>query len=98
MVEVKRTNYPARTIKYRSGREKYLPEWHECRYLHNGREIATYNSNDDILYCKTDLIGHDFKRSVYDRATTCKLKDAFCYLFAMLGVDETSSISEYTNL
>ena len=98
MITVKRTDYKSRTIHYRNGRESVIPARYECRYLHNGREIATYDSKDDVLYLKTDYIGSDFKRPPYDRALTCAFKEAYSHLFQMLNVDSTSSISEYTNL
>ena len=44
----------------------------------------------------TDLIGPDFKKSVYERAVTCKYKEAYIELFQMLGIDRTSHLTEYS--
>ncbi len=92
MVDVARRNYPERTG--RNG--KVIPASYECRYLYEGREIAWYDSKTDCLYLRTDCIGCDFKKSVYDRAVSCKFQDGYKYLFDMLGADKTARMSEYT--
>lgn len=91
-VDVKRTNYPERTNR----RGELIPAEYECSYRHDGKEIAHYYSRRDILYLRTDYIGSDFTKTAYQRALTCKYAEAYRYLFGMLGVDETSTISEYT--
>ena len=99
MIEVKRTDYQQKVIRNkRNGKERIIPAHYECRYLCNGKEIAYYDSRDDVLYLKTDLIGHDFKRSEYDRAMACKYSEAYRHLFQMLGADKTTRMSEYTSL
>lgn len=97
-IEVRRTDYPERTIRYRNGRTRKEAARYECRYLYEGKEIALYYSDYDTLYLKTDLIGHDFKKPEYERALSCKYKDAYATLFEMLGVDKTSLLSEYTGM
>lgn len=90
-VNVERKNYPERVGK----NGLIIPAEYKCRYLHDGKEIAQYFSRRDVLYLRTDFIGGDFSKSAYERAITCKYAEAYQYLFAMLGVDETSTISEY---
>lgn len=92
-ITVERTDYPAIHPKNRPS----IPAHYESRYICEGREIATYDSLRDVLYCRTDYIGRDFKRSVYERAVSCPRKEQYIYLFDMLGVNETSDLSEYTN-
>lgn len=96
-IEVIRKNYPA-TVKRnrRTGAETWIPERHKCSYLYRGMEIATYSSTSDTIYLRTDIIGSDFTKTAYERALTCRHHAAYEYLFGMLGVDETSTISEYT--
>lgn len=96
-IDVRRKDYPPMVAKNRNGDVMYtIPARHECRYIHNGKEIAHYDSQDDCLYLRTDCIGSDFKKSEYDRALSCELKDAYKYLFDMLGIDRNSKISEYS--
>ena len=97
MIEVKRTNFAKRELHdNRTGKVmRVVPEFYECRYYHNGREIAWYNSKDDCIYLKTRLIGTDFKKTPYERALSCPMKDVYAYLFEMLGADATSKMSEY---
>ena len=97
MIEVTRTNYPRRTFRVH-GREVVEEARHECRYFYKGQEIAFYTSKWDCLYLKTDLIGNNFKLSAYERALSCKIKEAYRYLFDMIGADQTSKISEYTGI
>ena len=98
MVEVIRKDYEAESWTDRRGRSHYHPAHHYCRYLYDGKEIANYDSISDVIYLKTDYIGHDFSKTVYDRAVNSKYKEAYRYLFDMLGVDKTSRLSEYSNL
>ena len=99
MITVKRTDYEAKTFRNkRTGRTRLVPSHYECRYIYDGKEIAFYESRDDVLYLKTDYIGSDFKRSEYDRALTSKYSEAYSYLFQMLNCDSTTRMSEYTNL
>lgn len=97
MVDVYRKDYPAKVRKLRNGGEQTIPAWYSCVYKCGNKQIAYYDSRDDVLYCKTDYIGHDFSKSVYERATTCKMKDVFKYLFFMLNVDKESILSEFTD-
>ena len=99
MIEVKRADYPERVRHHRKTGAvlSVIPAHYECSYHYNGREIARYMSINDCLMLKTDYIGHDFKRSTYDRALSCEYKDAYAELFFMLNVDKTSKISEYMN-
>ena len=90
-VDVKRTNYPERVS--RSG--KVIPAEYSCSYRHDGKELAKYYSREDVLYLRTEYIGSDFEKSAYQRALGCEYAEAYKYLFGMLGVDETSNISEY---
>ena len=97
-IEVKRNNYPerVRTSRHTGKVLSVTPAFHVCGYFHNGREIAKYDSRDDCLYLRTDYIGCDFSRSAYDRAVSSeRFGEAYRYLFAMLNVDQTSTISEY---
>ena len=95
MIEVRRRDYPAQTYRLH-GHEFSENARYECRYFHQGREIARYDSKTDCLYLKTDLIGHDFKKTKYDRALRCQTKEAYSYLFDMLGIDRDSNLGEYT--
>ena len=95
MIQVRRTNYEARTKKHKSGRIEEIPAYYTCRYCYGGKEIARYNSQEDILRLRTEYINNDFSMSYYDRAMQCELSDAYMYLFYMLNVDETTSMSEY---
>lgn len=94
MVEVKRRDYPQRMG--RNGKE--IPASFECKYIAGGKVIAYYESKQDTLYLKTDYIGTDWSKSPYERALSCERKEEYKYLFNMLGADNTSKISEYTNI
>ena len=93
MIKVKRTDYKVT-------KNGVVNKGHECRYTYNDREIAWANEINDnfMLYLKTDYIGSDFRKSAYERATTCKYKDAYKELFELLGVDENCNVSEYTTM
>ena len=92
MIQVNRKNYPERVG--RGG--KIIPAEHACSYRYQGKEIAKYYSRDDILYLRSDYIVCDFSKTRFERATTGAYAEAYKYLFGMLGVDETSNLSEYT--
>lgn len=92
MIQVNRKNYPERTD--RNG--KMIPAEYTCSYRYEGKEIAKYYSREDILYLRSDYILCDFSKSHFERATTGEYAEAYKYLFGMLGVDETSNMSEYT--
>ena len=98
MIEVKRTDHQEIVRRSRKTGEviEVIPARYECSYRYNGREIAHYYSRDDTMALMTDLIGHDFKKSVYERAITCKHKDAYIELFQMLGIDRTTHLTEYS--
>lgn len=96
MIQVKRIDHPEWTGKNRFGKTVTRPASHECIYRYEGREIARYTSRNDCLMLRTDYIGCDFDKSIFERATSCEYADAYKYLFGMLGVDETSHMSEYT--
>ena len=98
MIQVKRYDYDEKTIHYKDGRVRVIPKHHECYYYYNGMEIATYESKDDVLYLKTRCIERDRTKSDYRRALDGQFKEAFGYLFAMLGVDENSRLSEYMSM
>ena len=76
-------------------RRNYNNGEYRCRYYFLGREIANYSSSSDTIFLRTEFIGCDFSKSAYERALDCKLAEAYKYLFAMLGIDETSSVSDY---
>ena len=102
MVKVERKDYKERTYTKKNGDEVVQPAWHECRYWIPsiaGRriEIAKYNSRDDIVYLKSDFIGSDTSASVYQRAFSGRHSAAYRELFNMLGIDEKTHLSEYTN-
>lgn len=100
MITVERKDFPARDIKNKRTGEviKTIPARYTCRYYHQGREIAFYESDFDCLYLKTDLILRDFSKPIHYRALNGKCKEVFAYLFDMLNVDETSRLSEFCNL
>ena len=90
MIEVRRKDYPAIRGQHRS-----FPARYECRYFNNGQEIAKYTSIDDTLRVRSELISHNKRKSTYENAITGKYGEVYQYLFAMLKVDENSSIYEY---
>lgn len=92
MIEVKRSDHPAKTL--RNG--EIRPAFYECHYYHNGKQIAWYDSKQDVIYLRTDFIGTNFKETPYTRALKCPMSDAYKYLFEMLNVDEKTKISEFT--
>ena len=95
MIEVKRHEYPERTK--RDG--TIIPAHYECCYYNEGkRQIAYYRSKDDTLYLNTDCIGNDWKKTEYERALNCSLKEDYKYLFDMLGADKTTKMSEFFDL
>ena len=99
MIEVKRFDYPARDVKRRDGKiVKTIPARYTVRYHYQGKEIAFYESQHDVLYLRSELTLHDWSQTLYKRALAGKYKEVFGYLFDMLGVDETTRLSEYTNL
>ena len=98
MIQVKRYDYEEKTIHYKDGRVRVIPKHHECYYYYNGVEIATYESKDDVLYLKTKYIERNRNKSDYERALNGTYKEAYQYLFNMLGVDKTSRLSEYMNM
>ena len=107
VIEVIRTNYPEKTIHFKNGTEKFIPARYECKYRYEGKTIGFYDSKDDIVYLNDDYInaGLDYRdrkkwakwchTSPYDRAKSCPNHEAYDYLFAMLGIDETTRLSEY---
>lgn len=98
MIEVKRYNNKERV--YKSG--KVVPASYNCYYYfsYNGRklELAWYDSKDDILLLNSSYIHKDFSMKEYDRALLGKFKEAYEYLFSMLGVDKNTKMSEYFNV
>ena len=94
MIKVIRTDYPERKVRYPS--ERIIPAHYECSYRYGSCEIAHYNSRNDVFQLRTDYIGKDFSKSAYERALGCAYKDAYKYLFDMLGVDSKTHITEYT--
>lgn len=103
MIKVKREDYPAHTFRG----VKY-PARFTCRYFFEGREIANYDSKDDIIYLNSDLLdtlkdgtrNRDrarWDKPKFERALDCKYADAFKELFEMLGADETTQFSEFMN-
>lgn len=98
MITVKRYDYPEKVIHYKNGKVKTIAAHHECYYYHNGIEVATYSSKDDVLYLKTKYIERDWNKSTYNRALNGQRKEVYSYLFSMLGVDETTRLSEYMNM
>lgn len=91
-IEVKRQDYPARTD--RAGNT--IPAHFECYYMADGKQIAHYTSRNDTLYLRTDYIGTEWSKSPYERALECSHREDYKYLFAMLGADGTTKMSEYT--
>lgn len=98
MIEVK--HYDNKERVYKSG--KVIPASYHCYYYftHNGKklEIAWYDSKDDILLLNSLYIHKDFSMKEYDRALVGRFKEAYEYLFQMLGVDKTTKMSEYFNV
>lgn len=85
-------------------RKVYPNGAYSCTYYHGGREIAKLShggqiakriGSDDCLWLRTEYIGSDFDRTAYNRAITCRIGEAYRQLFDMLGIDESSYISEY---
>lgn len=95
MIDVKREDYPELNFK------GVIPAHYKCIYRYNGRKIAFYNSREDCLYLNSDYIdrrkdgARDRSGATYTRAMNCKLAEAYEELFAMLGVDEKTHLSEF---
>lgn len=98
MITLKRYDHKKATMYPGTRREKTIPAFYECYYYHDGKEIAWYNSKNDTLYLKTRLISKDRSLNYYNRALAGDYHEAYAYLFNMLGVDETSTMTEYMNL
>ncbi len=98
MISVQRYDHKERVSYRGTPREKTIPAFYECYYYHGGKEIASYDSRFDTLYLKTKLISKDRSMNYYNRALAGEHKEAYAYLFNMLGVDETSTMSEYMNM
>jgi hypothetical protein len=95
MIEIKRYEHKERVIQYKNGLVKTIPAYYECYYYYNGIEVAWYKSKDDVLCLKTKYIERDRTKSDYERALNGSYKEVYSYLFSMLGIDETSRLSEY---
>ena len=98
MIKVIRTDFKERTIRKTRGypREKIIPAHYECSYRYGNLEIAHYDSRYDVLDLRSDYISKDFSKSKYERALEGEYKDAYKFLFDMLGADSTTHFSEYT--
>lgn len=98
MIEVKR--YDNKERVYKSG--KVVPASYSCYYYfsHNGKklELAWYDSKYDTLLLNSLYIHKDFSMKEYDRALVGRFKEAYEYLFQMLGVDKATRMSEYLNM
>ena len=110
-VDVVRTDYPKKIFRNkRTGKETIREAFYCCSYRYQGREIANYNSEEDIIRLNSEYIDSKvsnarmkerseyFKKPAYERALECDYKEAYKYLFAMLGIDETTKMSEFMNI
>lgn len=96
MIEVKRTDYPEKVIQNkRLGTSMVRAAWYECSYRWNGREIATYDSKEDIIRLNTDYLGGSFRATYFERMKTSKYADAFAELVEFLNINENTALSEY---
>lgn len=91
MITVKRVDYKA--VYDRRGKE-IKPDRYECRYYSAGKELAWYDSYEDVLYLNSRYIDRSHKKD-FDKAVNGKYAEEYKYLFAMLKVDGTSRMSEY---
>jgi hypothetical protein len=108
-IDVKRTDYPRKEIKYRNGRVKVIEPWYNCRYLHNGHVLAEYDSRLDVISLNDDYMEYGdtkikssrkawsewCRKTPYEKAMSSCHKEEYEYLFSMLGIDKTSKLSEY---
>ena len=102
MVRVERKDYKEQTFKRYGKIQTTIPAHYICRYYHKPtiqreKEIAMYDSREAVLRLRTEYIARDRKLSTYQRALQGEYSDAYRHLFEMLGVDETTQLSEYMN-
>lgn len=88
MITVKRYDFKRTTKR---------PAYYETVYRWDGVKIAEYNSLKDVIYLDSRKIRNG-DGTTFDRALTGKYSHRFAYLFEMLNVDETSSLSEYLDI
>lgn len=67
-------------------------------YYWYGEKIAEYDSRKDVIYLNSRKIAKPNGDSIYNRALNGGYGRRFRYMFAALGVDETSTLSEYMDL
>lgn len=68
---------------------------YECYYRWNGKEIAWYNSKEDVVYLKDSMLSGNYKKSYFERMKESKFPEAFKELVEFLSIDENTKLSEY---
>lgn len=95
MIDVRRYDHKEATNK-RTGAVT-LP-WYECYYYYNRKELAWYDSREDILRLNSNYLSKD-KATEYERALKSeRFSGAYKYLFDMLNADKETNMSEYMNI
>lgn len=94
-IEVRRQYVESRVKKYKSGRIETIPAYYVCRYYYGGKEIARYDSQENLLRLRTELIKNDFSLSCFERAIQGDYSNAYRQLFDLLNIDKESAMSEY---
>lgn len=100
MITVQRTDYKERTItNRRTGKViKTIPAHYECRYLCDGKEIAWYDSKDNVVYLRTDYLAKPFSAPYEERMKNSKYVAMWNELIEFLNINKDTRLSEYTNL
>ena len=91
------------TIRFTVERHDYkatssAPAHYETAYYWDGKKIAEYDSMKDVIYLNSRKIAKPNGDSIYNRALNGGYSERFRYMFDALGVDETSTLSEYMDL
>lgn len=94
-IVIEQYDYEAKEYTNKRTGTKKLVQAHTDCYFYDMAGIEIACSHSGKVYVRTDKIGYD-SRSPYERAINSPYKNAFKYLFKMLGADE-KSVSEYTN-
>lgn len=92
MIDVVRNDY-----KEKIGMNGKLirPKFYECEYFWEGKKIAWYNSQDDVLYLKSTLLGGNYRDSYIERMNSSPYKEEFGELINLLSINEKTLMSEF---
>ena len=87
------------TVEWRDYKAtSFAPAYYVKAYYWDGKKIAEYDSRKDVIYLDSRKIAKPNGDSIYNRALNGGYGRRFRHMFDALGVDETSTLSEYMDL